>query len=119
MTPISGYEYKPLVSLEEAVECLCDIIPDIKKYASVAKRRVDKPKEGLTTDESASLVLYTMEWTPFESCLYRVLNQTLRSEERNEIKPYFSYLNLSLTALRKLPSFQGIVWRGLKLDISD
>jgi hypothetical protein len=113
-----GYEKYQLVSLEEAVQPLHDLVPKIQDYVYVAKENSDNPAEGLTQDESASIKLYTMDWEPFESCLHRQLNETLRSEDRQLLKPYFSYLKLMLTALHRLPSFQGTVWRGIKMDIS-
>jgi len=60
-----------------------------------------------------------MEWEPDETCLYRVLNEALSSEDRNKLKPWFPYLKLFLTALHKLPSFEGLVWRNVKADISE
>lgn len=115
-TPISGYEKEPLVSLEEAIKPLREKIPDVDRYVHSAKSNCKEPKDGLTQDESAAIMLYTMEWE--ESSLYRTINQALRTEDRRLIKPWFSYLKLVLTALRKLPSFEGIVWRGVQNDMS-
>jgi hypothetical protein len=115
-TPISGYEKEPLVSLEEAVKPLHKELPDADYYVRIAKDNCQEPKDGLTQDESAAIMLYTIEWQ--ENPLYHVINQTLRTEDRRLIKPWFSYLKLVLTALRKLPSFEGIVWRGVRHDMS-
>ena len=52
----------PLVSLEEAVEKLVHILPRVQTYAYVAKQRCKTPADGLTQDESAAIVLYTMGW---------------------------------------------------------
>ncbi|CAF2141108.1 unnamed protein product, partial [Rotaria magnacalcarata] len=114
---IRGYEKMPLVSIEEAVQPLHTIVPDVQRLAVIAKRHCgdEEPKDGLSKDESAAIMLYTMEW---ETSLYCILNQTLRSEHRNNVKPWFSYLKLVLTALRKLPSFEGVVWRGVRADLS-
>ena len=54
-----------------------------------------------------------------ETCLYREFDETLRSEDRNKLKRWFSYLKLFLTALHKLPSSDGPVWRNVKGDISE
>jgi len=48
------------------------------------------------------------------SSLYHLLNQSLRAENRQELKPWFSYLKLFLTALYKIPSQSKTVWRGVK-----
>ena len=117
--PIRGFEKMPIVSLEETVEPLVSILPEIQDYAFVAKQRVKPiPDDGLTKDESASIILYSMEWEPHEECLYHALNTTLRSEDRRKLKPWFSYLKLVLTALARLPSFPRTVYRGVKLDLS-
>ncbi|CAF5131503.1 unnamed protein product, partial [Rotaria sp. Silwood1] len=82
LSPISGYEEMPLVSLEETVEKLVHILPTVQSYAYVAKQRCKNPADGLTQDESASIMLYTMGWEPLDKCLYVVLNATLRTANR-------------------------------------
>jgi hypothetical protein len=116
--PVAGYEKMPLVSLEIAVEPLIDLLPTIQSYAYVAKQRCNEPADGLTSDESASIMLYTMGWEPLNECLYVALNSALRSEDRVNLKRWFSYLKLFVTALLRLPSQQLIVYRGIKLDVS-
>ena len=117
--PIRGFEKMPIVSLEEAVEPLVSILSEIQDYAFVAKQRTKPiPDDGLTKDESASIILYSMEWEPHEECLYHALNATLRSEDRRKLKPWFSYLKLVLTALARLPSYPRTVYRGVKMDLS-
>jgi hypothetical protein len=119
LMPIQGYEKKPLVSLEEAVEPIISVIPDVKRMVYVAKKKCKKiPDNKLSLDESASLMLYTMEWEPQEECLYVVLNATLRSENRKKLIPWFSFLKLILTAFARLPSSnRHIVYRGIKQDM--
>jgi hypothetical protein len=117
--PIRGYERMPLVSLEEAIAPLVSILPEIQDYAYVAKQRAKPvPADGLTRDESASIILYSMEWEPHDECLYFALNTTLRAEDRRKLKPWFSYLKLILTALGQLPSSGRTVYRGVKLNLS-
>jgi hypothetical protein len=118
LLPIQGYEKKPLVSLEEAVEPLVEFVPDVKRMAYVAKMKCDNPPaDHLTKDESASIILYSMEWEPQEECLYYVLNATLRVENRRKLVPWFLYLKLVLTALSRLPSVQRTVYRGIRGDL--
>jgi hypothetical protein len=94
-------------------------LPEVQDYAFVAKQRCKPiPADGLTRDESASIILYTMEWEPHEECLYFALNSTLRAEDRRKLKPWFSYLKLILTALARLPSTRHFVYRGIKMDLS-
>ncbi|CAF4156085.1 unnamed protein product, partial [Adineta steineri] len=120
LMPIRGYEKMPIVSLEEAVIPLISILPEIQDYAYVAKERCESvPPDNLTQDESASIMLYSMEWKPHEECLYFALNTTLRTEDRRKLERWFSYLKLILTALEKLPSIRRHVFRGVNLDLSN
>jgi hypothetical protein len=119
LMPIKGYERKPLVTLEEAVEPIVEYVPDVKQMAYVAKTKCKKiPANDLSLDESASLMLYSMEWEPQEECLYYVLNATLRSENRKKLVPWFLFLKLILTAFARLPSKHCFVYRGIKRDVS-
>ncbi|CAF1061580.1 unnamed protein product, partial [Adineta steineri] len=120
LMPIRGYQEMPIVSLEEAVAPLVSILPEIQDYAYVAKQRCESvPPDDLTQDESASIMLYSMEWEPHDKCLYFALNAALRTEDRRKLKPWFSYLKLVLTALEKLPSTRCHVFRGVNLDLSN
>ena len=118
LMPIIGYDEVPLVSLEEAVKPLASLLPKIRDYAHVAKQRCKTPADNLTPDESASIMLYTMEWEPINQCLCIVLNATLRSKDRQQLKSWFLYLKLFLTALWRLPSTQKFIYRGVRFDLS-
>ncbi|CAF1658707.1 unnamed protein product [Rotaria magnacalcarata] len=111
LNPIQGYETKPLVSLEETTAMLVGLIPDIMKYVSVAKDKCNANADPLTRDESAAIYLYTMP-----KCVFRLLNNALRTQDRHKIAPWLSYLKLFIGALKKLPSCNGTVWRGASLD---
>jgi hypothetical protein len=71
----------------------------------------------LSIDEAASIALYSMEWEPQDECLYYVLNQTLRNENRQKLRPWFLFLKLILTALTHLPSMARTVYRGIKQEM--
>ncbi|CAF1404591.1 unnamed protein product, partial [Didymodactylos carnosus] len=82
------------------------------------KQNCDQPEDGLSSDESASIMLYSMEWAPTEKSFYLILNSALRSENRQELIPWFSYLRLITTAFTKLPStVSRTVYRGVKIDL--
>jgi len=109
----------PLVSLEEALIPVSSILgDDWKRYVNIPKKYCNHSEHGLTIDELAAIMLYTMEWGASEPSIYMILNATLRSEDRHKIKPWFSYLKLILTALHKLPSYEGTVWRRLSLNMN-
>ncbi|CAF1573824.1 unnamed protein product [Rotaria magnacalcarata] len=118
LLPIEGFANKPLVTLEEAVEPIIEYVPDVQRRVYFAKERCrEVPLEKLSIDEAASITLYSMEWEPKKECLYYVLNQTLRSENREKLKPWFLFLKLILTALAQIPSTLSFVYRGVKQDM--
>jgi hypothetical protein len=117
LAPIEGYENMPLVSLEEAVKPLLDIVPKVQRNVFIVKKNCQEPADGLTSDESASIMLYTYESMPHNQSLYVILNATLRSEQRQKLIPWFSYLRLVLTALARLPSERRFVNRGVREDL--
>ncbi|CAF2131974.1 unnamed protein product [Rotaria magnacalcarata] len=107
-----------LVSIEEAVEPLELLLPEIKSKTALAKQHAKMYHNSLSLDESSSLALYSMEWEPHAECLYVVLNATLRSENRTNLTPWYLYLKLIITALSRLPSVHMTVYRGIQLDLS-
>ncbi|CAF2061431.1 unnamed protein product [Rotaria magnacalcarata] len=118
LMPIEGYEKKPLVTIEEAVEPIVEYVPDVRRRAYFAKMKCAELSPGkLSMDEAASITLYSMEWEPQEECLYHVLNETLRNEKRQKLTPWFLFLKLILTALAQIPSSLSFVYRGVKQDM--
>jgi hypothetical protein len=116
LAPICGYWSEQLVSLEQALELIKPHIEQLNRSIKAAKKHCHFPSEhGLSRDESAALFLYTMEGG--DNSFYRVLNRALRSEDRPALKPWFPYLKLLDTALSKLPTVKGSVWRGVHGDI--
>ncbi|CAF1035365.1 unnamed protein product [Adineta ricciae] len=120
LQPISGYEQEPLVSLERACQPLEHLFDnnELKQNIFIAKMNSTQPKDGLSADESASIHLYTMEWSVHENSLYAILNRTLRLADRNKLRPWFKYLKLFLTAFFKLPQTGHItIYRGVPEDL--
>jgi len=116
LPPICGYWNEKLVSLEEALKLIVPRIEQLDRSIKAAKKYCHFPSEhGLTHDESAALYLYTMEGG--DDSFYRVLNRALRSEDRPALKPWFPYLKLFDTAVSKLPTVRGSIWRGVPGDI--
>ncbi|CAF1308122.1 unnamed protein product [Didymodactylos carnosus] len=112
LSPIKNYEKQPLVSLEEAVKPIEHLFDNMQTDVWVAKNNCNKPKDGLSINESAAIYLYSME------SIYSELNAALRDKDRKRLIPFFSYLKLFLTALWKLESVKCVVWRGVKADIT-
>jgi hypothetical protein len=119
LLPIEGYENIPLIPLEFAVEPLMTLLPSIQTYVSIAKEKCSNPADGLTCDQSASIMLCTMRWQPLDQCLSFVLNTILRSTDRQKLKPWFSYLKILLISLNRLPSIHRFIYRGIQYDVSE
>lgn len=117
---IIEYAAEHLLPLPLACGPLSDIIHDLSSYVQLALQETHaEPENNLTVDESAAIRLYTFEWEPPHRSLYSMLNHTLKYRPREELKPYFKYLKLFLTALAKLPCLpQLTVWRGVTKDLS-
>ena len=105
--PISGYRDLPLISLEQAVQTIIPFVPHVLDYANTAKINC-RQNTSLTIDESAAIYLYTMP-KPF----YETLNKTFRALNPHALEPWFAFLKLFITALRKLSSCPTTVWRGV------
>jgi hypothetical protein len=118
--PVVGYAQEPLLPLHEACAPLIDIIHDISTYVQMALDETPpKPPDRLTIDESAAIRLYTIEWSAGHRSLYSMLNYTLKTAPREDLRPYFRYMKLFLTALVKLPCVPpSTVWRGVTKDLS-
>lgn len=118
--PIVGYAAEPLLPLVKACAPLSNIVHDLPKYVQLALNETpEEPPDGLTIDESAAIRLYTFEWERPHRSLYSMLNHTLKYNSREELRPYFKYLKLFLTALAKLPCVPPLtVWRGVTKNLS-
>ena len=104
LNPILGYAKVPLLPLVKACAPLNHIIHDLPAYVQLALYETPKiPPNGLTVDESASIRLYTIEWNKPHRSLYSMLNYALKTDDREDLQPYFRFLKLFLTALAKLP----------------
>lgn len=116
--PIFGIRQLPLYSLEKATEPLESQVLGLSEQIRWAKRNCHFPSpRHLTQDESAAIYLYTME-SATES-FYEVLNRILRSGKREAIKSTLHYLKLFVTAVEKLPAFNGNVWRAIRPDVTN
>ncbi|CAF2855547.1 unnamed protein product [Rotaria sp. Silwood2] len=119
-SPIIGYADEPLLPLVEACAPLTDIIENLLFYVELALNETsEQPPDHLTIDESAAIRLYTIEWEGSRNSLYSKLNRALKSVDRENLRPYFRYLKLLLTALVKLPCVPPVtIWRGVTKNMS-
>jgi hypothetical protein len=118
--PVVGYAEEILLPLFKACAPLTNIVHNLSFYVQMAlNETAEQPPDGLTIDESAAIRLYTIEWDKPHRSLYSMLNHTLMQDDREQLRPYFKYLKLFLTALVKLPCVpQLTVWRGVTKNMS-
>ena len=114
--PLNGYNKVPLVSLEEATTPLAQIVNKIEQMVWTVKQNCEYPEDGLTSDESAAIALYSMDWYPQECSFSYIINQNLRLQNNEQMKPWFLYLRLLFHALSKLPSSSNVVYQGMNGD---
>ncbi len=114
------YAKEPLLPLYKACAPLNEIIYNLSFYVQLALEETsEQPPDGLTIDESAAIRLYTIEWKGPHRSLYSMLNHTLKKADREDLRPYFKYLKLFLTALVKLPCVPPLtIWRGVAKNAS-
>lgn len=118
-TKISFNETSTGLTLEEAIEPLSTLLPNLLTFVKLAKEKCQNPQDGLTTDESAAIMLYSMDWPPMEECFQYVLNETLRTKDKTRLDPWSLYLALLFRALSHLPTVSAIVYRPIELDLSE
>jgi hypothetical protein len=118
LTPLRGYARQPYLSIKEAAKPLHELVDDIDSRVWTVTNRCKDASDILTHDESAAIMLYTIEWDLGHPSIYSILNETLRLEDRDRLVPWFPYLKLLLSGLFKLPSVQYTIWRGVTGDLS-
>jgi hypothetical protein len=119
--PIVGYAEEPLLPLARACAPLNDVLHNLPLYVQKALDETpETPPDGLTIDESAAIRLYTIEWEEPHRSLYSSLNYTLKNADAEQLRPYFKYMKLFITALAKLPCVPPLtVWRGVTKNLSE
>jgi hypothetical protein len=116
---IDDFATKPLVTLEQAVKPLVPILLGIQSIAHTAMGQCTNPADGLTSDESASIRLYSMGAKSASRSFYNVLNTTLRSADSKKYEPWLLFMKLIITALSRLPATgKRVVYRGIKANLS-
>jgi hypothetical protein len=90
-------------ALEDAVQGLAPIVPDVAARALASKAAAVEPAP-LTADEAGAIHLFVSEWSNFEDSLYFKLNQALESSDAAAVAPFVPFLHLLLTALAHVPA---------------
>ncbi|CAF4683891.1 unnamed protein product [Rotaria sp. Silwood1] len=84
-----------------------------------AKWQMFLSRYNLTSDEAAAVYLYTMRHSETDRDISSQLSTALRLRFRQLLTPWFPYLQLLITALNKLPSMKGTIWRYSRGHIAD
>eukprot|EP00455_Lapot_gusevi_P040420 TRINITY_DN4572_c0_g1_i3.p1 TRINITY_DN4572_c0_g1~~TRINITY_DN4572_c0_g1_i3.p1 ORF type:complete len:403 (+),score=61.59 TRINITY_DN4572_c0_g1_i3:117-1211(+) len=119
LNPICGLADQPLLSLAECIKRsgLPGLAINVRCATLFAKNLLLNKKHkqqecALTADEIAAIHLYTQE-----SSFYTRLNAMLRDSNRSVLRPLFPYLKLLMTGIRKLPFFEGLLFRGVRKNL--
>lgn len=118
---LTSQQYRdiPLVNIEQAIQPLVTLLPNIHIYLQLVKEKCQHSIDGLSSDQSASIMLYSMRWQPYDQCLSTILNASLQKITPNNLQPWLFYLKLLFTSLIHLPSQGLIVYRGSQTDRSE
>jgi hypothetical protein len=111
-SPIAGIEKMQIKSLQDSLQPIesKNMVVYLDRFLVGAKLWAEKNPSIydniMSKDQAMALYLYTQEWKfDPEQSLYYVLNQKLRKEDRNELKPFFPFLKLLLSSLECLPKY--------------
>ena len=99
-----------VLSLDKALQPLLSLIPYLPKWVSMVKEKCLQPADELTSDQSASILLYTMDSKLPESSFRALLDAALRSQQRDQLQPWMWYLQLFLQSLSRLPTSSTTVY---------
>jgi hypothetical protein len=124
--PIRGWERSEILPLSNAVrelpiEDINDYAEDSVEFARHYLTTCEGDPHGLGLHEVASINLYTEENLGNEDqSFFRVLNMALNSRDRRQVVPFFPYIKLFVTAVRKLPNTCPLkIWRGFPTQQPD
>ncbi|CAF1316150.1 unnamed protein product [Adineta steineri] len=105
----STYLKVPLLSITEAIQQVPNSWTHLSFCPISLPPYITLPS-GWTTNDLAAIKVYT---SPCR--LYDALNEALRTEKINEIRPWFSYLKLFDTAINKIPPVKRRYCRGIRV----
>ncbi|CAF1360624.1 unnamed protein product [Adineta steineri] len=112
LSPITHLQPTASSSLYEVVRPIHHLVEDLSNQVEYSLDKCKNPKDGLTQDEAAAVYLYTLQWPTEKISFYTMFNRALRDENRMKLVPFHQYLNLFMSAFKKLPSVNDRIWRG-------
>ena len=86
-TTIQTSENSPLISLEECIQPLKFLNKPIDQMVWTVKQKFQSVDDNLILEESASIMLLSMEVDPHHDSLYAILNETLRDDDTTKLEP--------------------------------
>eukprot|EP00812_Abedinium_dasypus_P008194 NODE_2054_length_1005_cov_228.875789.p1 GENE.NODE_2054_length_1005_cov_228.875789~~NODE_2054_length_1005_cov_228.875789.p1 ORF type:complete len:274 (+),score=74.18 NODE_2054_length_1005_cov_228.875789:3-824(+) len=119
LPPIEGILSLPPLSVRDAVAALNGLVSSIvtrawtaQQFAEDLLRMYGPNRHGLSLDEIAAINLYTQEG------VHTAINTALRQQDRRAVRPFVDLLRLLLGGLRKLPTRESTLFRGVVGDLS-
>ena len=112
---IDGYEYEPVLSLEDSLKPFDGKIDKLSAQINEAKSKCHYPSEHhLTRDESAAFYLYSIRGD--RNSVHSQLQRAWQSGNRAQMKPWIKYLKLVKSGTDKLPNAKIEAWQGMSYN---
>lgn len=121
-SPLQEYDQQPLVPLEQALQPLSSMVPGLQQMFETIQStdRSQALTDSLSWDESASVMLYTLKWKTPQTSFQYFFNESVRSQDHQQIQPWLLYLRLFLHALSKSPpSSSSTAYRAVTMDTEE
>jgi hypothetical protein len=103
-------------AIQTLEECLHNlhIIPStlrifmLTSCKAFAEKNYAKLSHMVTVEQAMAIHLYTKEIPGHKKkCMFYLLNRLLRTEDLTQLRPFFPYIKLLLSALERLPRYNG------------
>jgi len=123
LLPLMGFDQTPQVSFAEACKPLMFIV-ELGRMMTLCIAMVRKRKASgeidlnFPEDLACMLSLYSASWTVAAQSFYHMMNGALRTEDRSQVKPWYSALCLMCTAVKALQPVTGILYRGVRGNLA-
>ena len=107
---------QPISGIDECLRELKELkaIPKLTEELDTIRNFCKGRKDGMTIDMRLSVFLYT-NGGPF----YKHLTKALKSNDLDEIRPYYRILLMIRSAFNIIPKYEGTVFRYVPEDLSD
>lgn len=116
---VSFNENSTILNIDKAIEPLREFFPNLQHFLDLIKEKCVQPHDGLTPDESAAIMLYTIDSEPVEQCFQYVLNEILRKKDSKKLQLWIFYLDLFFRGISRLKSISKKIYRSIEFDLTE